>query len=43
MLDPAVEKDAGLGVTQGCWIECCTGLLDWGFDRDAGWTVFQGC
>ena len=38
------DRDAGLSVCQGCWIECSTRFLDWVFDRDVvGLRVEQGC
>ena len=37
------ERYAGSSVEQGCWIGYVTGMLDWGYEREAELTVCQGC
>ena len=43
MLDEMFARDAGLGVSLGCWIRCLKGVLEEIFDRNAEWSVSQGC
>ena len=37
------DRDGGLDVLEGCWMECLTGLLGELFDRDPGINECQGC
>ena len=42
MLDGVVDRDAELAVSQGCWIECLTGILVYVADRDGAKGVRLG-